>query len=422
MRKRLKGTRTRVLGTGVAAVLVIGLAAVSAIGATAGSSAKSLNVGNITAVTNLGGTFTGFQSGVKAFFSYYNAQGGVAGYHINLTSLDDAGDPGKNASEARQLVEQNKVLAIVGEASIADAGSQKYLQGKGVPVIGGWAASSTWHRPATNMFVSLEGPNTPYCPIWSSDQARRRGIKSIAFVAQDFPSAIQDAVCRSNAAKFQGVKMAGSIIKASLTAVDYRTVMQAVMATGADAVYFSTGLDGILKGIQAGEQLGFKGTYIATQFGAALFTGLKSAGLDKAVSGRLISAAFSLLPSDPSSYSPELKAAKAGIAKYASAYKDDVTAYSGWAAGKLFADALSAAGPDPKAMMAWISKQKAYTFGGLQGPFDYSTGSKPNQCLTELQWLNGAVTRDVKTATPPQFNCGPLIAYTSNKVLVRAPA
>ena len=210
MRKRLKGTRTRVLGTGVAAVLVIGLAAASAIGATAGSSAKSLNVGNITAVTNLGGTFTGFQSGVKAFFSYYNAQGGVGGYHINLTSLDDAGDPGKNASEARQLVEQNKVLAIVGEASIADAGSQKYLQGKGVPVIGGWAASSTWHKPATNMFVSLEGPNTPYCPIWSSDQAKRRGIKSIAFVAQDFPSAIQDAVCRSNAAKFQGVKMAGS--------------------------------------------------------------------------------------------------------------------------------------------------------------------------------------------------------------------
>jgi branched-chain amino acid transport system substrate-binding protein len=421
MRKSLSGTRARVLGTGVAAVAVIGLAAASAIGATGNTNAKSINVGNITAVTNLGGTFTGFQSGVKAFFSYYNAHGGVDGYHVNLTSLDDAGDPGKNASEARQLVAQNKVLAIVGEASIADAGSQKYLQGKGVPVIGGWAASSTWHRPATNMFVSLEGPNTPYCPIWSSDQAKRRGIKKIAFVAQDFPSAIQDAVCRSTAAKFQGVGMAGSIIKASLTAVDYRSLMQTAMSSGADAVYFSTGLDGILKGIQAGEQLGFKGTYIATQFGAALFTGLKSAGLDKAVSGRLISAAFSLLPTDPSSTSPELAKAKAGIAKYAPTYTSDVTALSGWAAGKLFADALTAAGADPKAMMAWISKQKAYRFGGLQGPFNYTTGSKPNQCLTELQWLNGKVTRDVKTAPAPKFNCGPLIAYTGKKVLAPAP-
>jgi branched-chain amino acid transport system substrate-binding protein len=400
-------------------MLVIGLAAASAIGATGGTSAKTLNVGNITAVTNLGGTFTGFQSGVKAFFSYYNAHGGVDGYKVNLTSLDDAGDPGKNASEARQLVEQNKVVAIVGEASIADAGSQKYLPGKGVPVLGGWAASSTWHKPATNMFVSLEGPNTPYCPIWSSDQAKRRGIKKIAFVAQDFPSAIQDAVCRSTAAKFQGVGMAGSIIKASLTAVDYRSVMQ--MSSGADAVYFSTGLDGIVKGIQAGEQLGFKGTYIATQFGASLFTGLKSAGLDKAVSGRLISAAFSLLTDDPSSYSAELAKAKAGIVKYAPTYKDDVTSISGWAAGKLFADALKAAGPDPKAMMAWISKQTAYTYGGLQGPFNYSTGSKPNQCLTELQWKNGKVVRDVKTAAAPHFNCGPLITYTGKKVLFPAP-
>src|SRR5207253_1213435 len=231
----------------------------------------------------------------------------------------------------RQLVAQNKVVAVVGEASIADAGSQKFLQGKGIPVIGGWAASSSYHRPATNMFVSLEGPNTPYCPIWSSDQAKRRGIKKIAFIAQDFPSAVQDAVCRSTAAKYQGLQQAGDIIKAAVTAVDYRQQMQDAMKAGADAVYFSTGLDGILKGIQAGEQLGFKGTYIATQFGASLFTGLKSAGLDTAVSGRLISAAFSLLPDDPSKYSPELAKAKVGIAKYASAYKDDVTAYSGWA-------------------------------------------------------------------------------------------
>jgi len=271
------------------------------------------------------------------------------------------------------------------------------------------------------MFVSLEGPNTPYCPIWSSDQAKRRGIKKIAFVAQDFPSAVQDAVCRSTAAKYQGVGMAGSIIKAALTAVDYRSVMQTAMSSGADAVYFSTGLDGILKGIQAGEQLGFKGTYIATQFGASLFTGLKSAWLDKAVSGRLISAAFSLLTDDPSSYSPELAKAKAGIAKYAPTYKDDVTSISGWAAGKLFADALTAAGPDPKAMMAWIRKQTAYTYGGLQGPFNYSTGSKPNQCLTELQWKNGKVVWDVKTAAAPHFNCGPLISYDGKKVLYPAP-
>ena len=182
----------RLLGLGFVAVMV---AALAATGATAGNKAtlKTINVGNITAVTNLGGTFTGFQAGVKAFYQYYNDNGGLSGYKVNLTSLDDAGDPGKNAAGARQLVEQNKVVAIVGQATIADAASQKYLQGKGIPVVGGWAASSSYHKPASNMFVSLEGPNIPFCPLWSSDQAKARGIKNIACIAQDCPAAVQDA-------------------------------------------------------------------------------------------------------------------------------------------------------------------------------------------------------------------------------------
>jgi branched-chain amino acid transport system substrate-binding protein len=416
-----RGPTSRLRLVLVASVIAATVALATTVASAGNQAGKNISVGNITAVTNLGGTFTGFQAGVKAFFSYYNAHGGVSGYHVDLTSLDDAGDPGKNAAAARQLVAQKKVVAIVGQATIADAASQKYLQGKGIPVVGGWAASSSYHRPATNMFVSLEGPNIPYCPLWSSDQAKRRGIKKIAFIAQDFPAAVQDAVCRSSAAKYQGVGMAGSIGKASLTAVDYRPLVQDAMSAGADALYFSTGADGQLKGIQAGEQLGFKGLYIATQFGASLFSGLKSAGLSNAVSGRLISAAFSLLPDDPAKYSPELAKAQAGIKQYQSQFKDDVTAISGWAAGKLFADAIAAVGPDSKAIIGWISKQKHYTYGGLQGPFDYSTGSKPNQCLTELQWKNGKVVRDVKAAPAPKFNCGALISYDGKKVLVKAP-
>ena len=153
------------------------------------------------------------------------------------------------------------MIAIVGQATIADAASQKYLQQQGVPVVGGWAASSSYHRPATNMFVSLEGPNIPYCPLWSSDQAKTRGIASIAFIAQDFPAAIQDADCRAAAAKYLGIKQAGKRIDVSLTAVDYRPAVQEAMASGAQALYFSAGTDGQLKGIQAGEQLGFKGRH-----------------------------------------------------------------------------------------------------------------------------------------------------------------
>ena len=288
---------------------------------------------------------------------------------------------------------RTRFVAIVGESSCADAASAKYLASKNVPVVGGWACSPTWLN-YKNMFLSLAGPNEPDCPIWSSDAAKARGIKKIAFIAQDFPEAVNDAVCRSSAAKHIGLTMVGPIIKVSPTAVDYRPAVQQAISAGADAIYFSTGADGQVKGIQAGEQLGFKGTYIATQFGSSLLTGLASAGLTSKLSGRVISAAFSLLTSDPSSYSAELGKALDGITKYQPQYKDDVTALSGWAAGKLFADALTAVGPDPAKIIGWIAKQSHYTFGGLQGPMNYTTRFQPNQCVTAIQWKNGKVTRD----------------------------
>jgi ABC-type branched-subunit amino acid transport system substrate-binding protein len=224
----------------------------------------TVKVGNISSIAGLGGTFSGFQAGVKGYFEYYNGQGGIDGTKVDLIAIDDAADPGKAASGARKLVTQDKVVAIVGMASLADAAVAKYLNAAKIPVVGGWATSSAWHKPNTNMFVSLEGPNEPYCSIWSNDLAKAEGVNTMAFVAQDFPAATKDADCRSTAAKKVGITQSGDRIDVSLTAADYRPAMQRATAGNPDGVYFSTGADGILKGVQAGDQLGFKGTYVAT--------------------------------------------------------------------------------------------------------------------------------------------------------------
>jgi branched-chain amino acid transport system substrate-binding protein len=363
-------------------------------------------VGNITAVAGLGGTFTGFQAGVKGFFDYSNANGGINGTKVDLISVDDGGDPGKNAAAARKLVAQDKVVAIVGQATIADAASQKYLEASKVPVIGGWAASSAWHKPASNMFVSLEGPNKPYCGLWSLDTAKAEGVKSVAFIAQDFPAATQDADCRMAAAKKVGLAVAGKRVDVALTAADYRPAMQTAIKSGADAIYFSTGADGILKGIQAGEQLGYKGDYYATQ-PSSLEKGLATMA-DK-LEGRVFSAAFSLLPNDDPSVSPELAKFQKGMKQYQPEFANELTAVSGWAAAKMFADALTAVGPDKAKLTDHMSKLDAYTFGGLQGPMSYTDGSKPNKCTTRLVLKGGKFARADSAAKPPSFDCGVLI-------------
>ncbi len=375
-----------------------------------GSAAKghgTVQVGEIASLASVGGVFAGYQAGVAAFFKYYNAHGGINGYKVNLNLIDDGGDPGKAAQGARTLVSSNNVVAIVGMASLADAAVQKYLQAEGIPVIGGWATSSAWHKPSTNMFVSLEGPNTPYCVLWSNNTAKALHVTKIAFIAQSFPAAIQDAKCREAAAKHEGIAVAGPTILTSLTQADYRPAVQQAIGEGANAIYFSTGTDGQIKGIQAGQQLGFKGIYIPTQP-----SGLQQplASLGSALNGRVITDAFSLLPADPSSESPELAAQKAGIAQYAPQYKNEITAISGWAAGRMFADALKAVGPDKAKLMSYMQHLSNYTFGGLQGAMSYTSGSHPNKCTLPLIWKNDNWVRAPSAPPAPGFVCQALIS------------
>ncbi len=373
------------------------------------SSTKSkgtINVGNISSIANLGGTFNAFRAGVEAYFEYNNAKGGVDGYKVNLTALDDEANPSKATQDARTLVDENKVVAIVGEASLADAATQKYFEAQNIPVIGGWATSSGWESPSKNMFVSLQGPQKPDCVVWSNYTAKALGIKKMAFIAEDFPDAVADAECREAGAKYEGIEVLGKIITTSLTQTDYRPAIQQAMATGAEAIYFSTGAGGQIHGMEAGVQLGFKGLYIATQPSGLL---KPLAPIASKLEGHLITEAFSLMPNDPSSYSPELAAFKEGMAKYQPEYKNEITAVSGWAAGVEFAEALKNAGPNGPKMIEFMKKLTKFDFGGLQGEMSYTEGSLPNTCTLPLTIKNDEWVRASNASKPPAFNCNPLV-------------
>ncbi len=384
-------------------------------GAASGApSGAPITVGNISSLTNAGGTFNGFEAGVAAYFSYANANGGVDGHHVKFVSFDDGANPSQNASDARTLVEQDNALAIVGEASLADAASQKYLQSAGVPVVGGWAASSAWHKPATNMFVSLEGPNLPYCGLWSNQLAKAAGVTKMVFVAQNFPSAVQDAKCRQAAAKYVGIQVVPQIITVSTTQVDYTGPMQQAMASGANGIYFSSGGSGIIAAVKAGQELGYKGYYIPTQ-PSGLLTGLASVS---GLSGRILTSSFGLLPDTQSAAMATFRKA---MQTYAPKFANSITAVSGWAAGVEFAAALKNGGATRTGIMSWLSKQTNFTFDGLQGPMNWTLGSHPNPCTVGLVYKNGAWTPGPGANDGP-FTCGPDISPTTGKVLIPAPS
>jgi ABC-type branched-subunit amino acid transport system substrate-binding protein len=73
-------------------------------------------------------------SAQRAYFDYVNSQGGVCGRSIDLRVEDDMYDPARTLDVTKKLVEQDKVLAIVGGLGTAPHSAvYEYLNRNGVP-------------------------------------------------------------------------------------------------------------------------------------------------------------------------------------------------------------------------------------------------------------------------------------------------
>jgi branched-chain amino acid transport system substrate-binding protein len=77
---------------------------------------QELLVGQAAALTNPATTANarGIQAGMKAYFDYINAQGGVGGRKVGLVSKDDGLTPGKMAEITREFIADKRVLALAG--------------------------------------------------------------------------------------------------------------------------------------------------------------------------------------------------------------------------------------------------------------------------------------------------------------------
>lgn len=103
-----------------------------------GVTAAEIRIGLIVSKTSpLGSeTFSGPMYGAQAYFSSLNDRGGINGRTVRVFVCDDNATGAGNRRCARQLIEDDKVMAFVGN-SIFDYSAASYVNDKGVPDIGG---------------------------------------------------------------------------------------------------------------------------------------------------------------------------------------------------------------------------------------------------------------------------------------------
>ena len=120
----------------------------------------------------------------EAYFKCVNDNGGINGRPIEYVIETEQTDPGQAASQARKLIETEKVLGIVGNTSIIEcAVNHKYYEQKGYYVIGSGIHPTCYSTP--NFAAVNMGPR------YSSDGATqaliRQDVDKIVLVQSNVP-------------------------------------------------------------------------------------------------------------------------------------------------------------------------------------------------------------------------------------------
>jgi branched-chain amino acid transport system substrate-binding protein len=82
---------------------------------------------------------------LKAWASWTNAHGGINGHKVVVYSLNDNTDPAKASVDAKQLIDQDHVVAMVGENAVATESVWRPLfDAANIPIIGGGCYDTEW--------------------------------------------------------------------------------------------------------------------------------------------------------------------------------------------------------------------------------------------------------------------------------------
>jgi hypothetical protein len=109
------------------------------------------------------------RSGLDARIEQANAAGGIHGRKIVYEWRDDAGNPKRNHTAVRDLVENRNVFGVI-EASTVASGGAEYLRARNIPVAG-MPAESIWADARyQNMHQSAGSPRiAPRPPMPSAE-------------------------------------------------------------------------------------------------------------------------------------------------------------------------------------------------------------------------------------------------------------
>jgi branched-chain amino acid transport system substrate-binding protein len=341
------------------------------IGATA-----TIKVGEVDPLTGGVSQFgIGAHQGFVLALEEVNAEGGILGQKIELVTEDDQSKPGQSATAVRKLITQDKVVALLGDAtSSATLEAAPIAQADKIPMITPTATNPRITEVGDFIFrvCFLDEFQGRVLGRFAREKLKAQKIFTLTDVKQDY------SIDLLKFFREEFTKLGGTIVgeqSYSTGDIDFRAQLTPIRVAKPDAVFVPGYYQEVALIVKQGRQIGLTMPFIGCD-GWANQTLIAIGG--KAVDGCFFTNHFS--PDDPSPI------VKGFVAKYQEKYGTPPDTFSalGYDAARLLADAIQRAGSsDPQAIRDALAKTAG--FKGVTGEISLDANrnaSKPGLIVT----------------------------------------
>lgn len=354
--------------------------------ACSGKGSGTIKLGNVGpyGASGAGATASPGRDILSVWAAWVNAQGGICGRKVEMLTRDDQGNASQTSSIVKDLVENQHVVAFVGNlTALTLSAQQSYLESKHVPVIGGDLTNGVWFKSA-DYFPQGSSNNEMLYRGFKAPQSRPNG-KKIAFLY-----CIEVVTCSEsyqNVVKNKLAQRAGSQIvyskEVSITQISFAAECQAAKKAGAGVILPGGDSSFVERVANSCGQQGLKFAYMAD--------GL-SVSNDQANNKYLNNNLY--VPTQvqpwPATNTPGAKAYHQAIRQFGPGVVESGVSMSNWVAALLAQQVLTSIGGGqvtPATVLGALHKVKNFTAGGLTAPLTFHAGAQSTTRCTGLAVL-----------------------------------
>src|SRR5271165_5566240 len=273
----------------------------------------------------------GCHRGFVLAFEQINAEGGILGQQIELVTEDDQSKPGQSATAVRKLITQDKVLAILGDAtSSATLEAAPIAQADKIPMITPTATNPRITKVGDFIFrvCFLDEFQGRVLARFAREKLKAQRIFTLTDVKQDY------SVDLLKFFKDEFTNLGGTIVgeqSYSTGDIDFRAQLTPIRGARPDAVYVPGYYQEVALIVKQGRQIGLTMPFIGCD-------GWANQALI-AIGGKAIDGCFFTNHFSPDDQAPVVKSF---VAKYQEKYGSlpDTFSALGYDAARLLADAI----------------------------------------------------------------------------------